>query len=174
MLRELRVRSASSAWGSSASSSGRNLSATRRCKLGVLGLVDYSHPTLAQFLCHVIVRNGLPFQAVATGLGLCSTEGFHRLRPLHGNQEPVTPPRQRLNERRLLRGIFQCLAQALDGGIDAAVELDNRSVRPEFSVQLSARDDLAGVLDQQAQNLNRLIGRPDFDPVSAQLTGAQI
>ena len=52
-------RKRSRACGSWATSSGRNFSATKRSKRGVLGLVDHAHTAAAQLLDDAVVRDGL-------------------------------------------------------------------------------------------------------------------
>ena len=42
-----------------ATSSGRNFSATKRCRRDVLGLVDHTHAAAAQLLDDAVVRDGL-------------------------------------------------------------------------------------------------------------------
>ena len=43
----------------SATSSGRNFSATKRCKPRVFSLVDHTHPAAAQLLDDAVMRDGL-------------------------------------------------------------------------------------------------------------------
>ena len=49
----------SSAWGSWATSSGRNFRATKRPRRGVFGLVDHAHAAAAEFFDDAVVRDGL-------------------------------------------------------------------------------------------------------------------
>ena len=48
-------------------------------------------------------------------------------------------------------------AQALDGGVQAVLEVDKGAVRPETMTQLVARDDFTRALEHETKNLERLI-----------------
>ena len=71
--------------------------------------------------------------------------------------EPITTTRHRLDEPRLVGIVAERSAQALDGGVQAVLEVDEGAVRPETMTQLVARDDFARALEHEPENLERLI-----------------
>ena len=93
---------------------------------------------------------------------------------LDRNEESVAPPRKRFNEPRLMRGILQCLPQAVDDGIYAVFKLDDSPVGPESLVQFPACDHFTGVFQQHRQDLDGLIGNPNLYTVPPQFSGPNI
>ena len=75
----------------------------------------------------------------------------------HAPDEPIATPRDGLDERRVVRIVAERSAQAFDGGVQAVLEVDERAVGPETLPQLVARDDVAGPLEHQPENLERLL-----------------
>jgi hypothetical protein len=88
--------------------------------------------------------------------------------------EAIAAPRQSLDEARRFSGVFQGLAQALDCGIDAVLEVDDRLAGPELPADFFAAHQLAWSLDQQGQDPQRLAFEPDLYPALAQLECAGI
>ncbi len=81
---------------------------------------------------------------------------------------------QRLDEPWIIGVVAQRSAQPFDGGIQAVLEVDERSRRPQTLAQLIARHDLARTLDHHRENLEGLILKPDADAALPQLARAQI
>jgi hypothetical protein len=76
---------------------------------------------------------------------------------------------------RLVTGIDQRPPKFLDGIVDAGIELDNRVVGPKSLANFVASDDLAVGFDQDAQDLQRLVGEnQDGAIILAQLARAQV
>ncbi len=76
---------------------------------------------------------------------------------------------------RLVAGIDQRAAQLLYSVVDAVVELDNRVVGPKSLANFVASDDLAVGLDQDAQDLQGLVGeKQDGAVILAQFPRAQV
>src|SRR6185503_17082517 len=75
----------------------------------------------------------------------------------HAPDEPIPTPRDRLDERRLVRIVAKRGAQALDRGVQAVLEVDERALGPETLTQLVTGDDLAGPLEHEPEDLERLL-----------------
>src|ERR1700730_10032922 len=78
-------------------------------------------------------------------------------RPVDGSDEAVAAPSEGFDENGSFRGVAQGIAQALDGGVEAVIEIDEGFGRPEFAMQLLASDAFAGPLEQGGQDLEGLI-----------------
>ena len=108
---------------------------------------------------------------------LCDTNPCQRLdslRVVDGADKSIPTPRQRLDEARRLGRIAQRVAQPVDHGVQAVVEVDERATRPEPLAQLFTRDQVARSLQQQREDLERLLLKPDADASLPQLAGLQI
>jgi hypothetical protein len=81
--------------------------------------------------------------------------------PADRGDEPIAPPRQRLDESRHVRRIAKRLSQPANRGIQAALEVDER---------LWA----ARAFQQRPEDLEGLVGETDPDAALAQLARAQI
>ena len=66
------------------------------------------------------------------------------------------------------------LAQLLDGGVQANIEVHKGLGRPEPPLQFFTGNDLTRMLQQHGENLERLLVQLDFQPVLAQFAGAQV
>ena len=60
-------------------------------------------------------------------------------------------------------------AQALDGGVQAVLEIDERPLRPQTVPEIVPRDDVARVFEHEAKNLERLLLQADAALALAQL-----
>jgi hypothetical protein len=101
------------------------------------------------------------------------SSGSHLL-PLDRHQPAVSPPTKRFNVARTGRIITECLPQFLEGRADAVLKLDNGIVGPEFFLNLFLGYDLSGILEQQHENLERLVLQPDPAILLAQLPSPEI
>ena len=81
---------------------------------------------------------------------------------------------QRLDKPRIVGVVAECGAQPLDRGVQAVLEIDEGPRGPQTLAQLLPRHDVAGPLEHDRENLERLILQPDADAALAQLARAQI
>ncbi len=88
--------------------------------------------------------------------------------------EPVSAPRQRLDETRIIGGIVQRLADFVDGLVEPVLEIHKRVRGPQRLLQFLARHDLARTLEQHGQNFEGLFLELDLCAVFAQLSRAKI
>ena len=91
-----------------------------------------------------------------------------------GGDKPVAAPVQCLDEPRIIGVIAERAPQPFDGGVQAVLEVDERSRRPQALTQLVASHDVTGPLDHHRENLEGLILKPDADAPLSQLARAQI
>ncbi len=91
-----------------------------------------------------------------------------------GADEPVAAPVQRLDEPRTIGVVAERRPQTFDRGVQPVLEVDERAFRPQALPQLVARQDLARLLEQHDQHLERLILQPQADAVLAQLARAHV
>jgi len=76
---------------------------------------------------------------------------------IDGYEKAVAATRESFDEARIFCGITQCAAQALDGGIQAVVEVHESVRRPQLAAQLFPGDHLAGPFEKECQELERLV-----------------
>src|ERR1700730_2041249 len=76
---------------------------------------------------------------------------------LHRCYEAISAPRKGLDIARTGGRIAQDLAQFINGGVQAVVEIHEGIGGPELLAQLFARDDISGALKQQGEYLERLL-----------------
>ena len=104
----------------------------------------------------------------------CASLVRARSRGFHWGDEAVTTPWDRLDELRVGGVVLERLAQAPDGVVNALLEVDGRGVGPQPRAKLLAGHELAGVLEEDGEYRERLIGEVDAVAGSRQLTGAQV
>jgi hypothetical protein len=90
-------------------------------------------------------------------------------RSVHFDQEPVTVPRDGLDEAWALCRISEGRAQLGHGFVQAAIEVDKGVRRPKFLAKFFPRDDIARVLHQESQNLEWLFLEFNANAVFAKL-----
>jgi hypothetical protein len=66
------------------------------------------------------------------------------------------------------------VAKFLDGLVEAVIEVDKDVGGPEALAEFVAGDDFAGALEEQSQELQRLLRQGEFGPVPAELPGFEI
>ncbi len=76
---------------------------------------------------------------------------------IDGDEKAVAATRDSFDEARIFGGITQCAAQALDGGIQAVVEVHEGVRRPQLAAQLFPGDHLTGPFEKECQELERLV-----------------
>jgi len=70
--------------------------------------------------------------------------------------EPITSARKRLNENRRFRRVAQRIAQPLNGGIQAMIEVYEGVRRPELAAELLPGDEMSPIFKQCGQYLEGL------------------
>ena len=75
----------------------------------------------------------------------------------HGCDKPVATSRQRFYEARVLRAITQGIPQFTYGAVDRVIEVDICVFTPEAPLNFLSRNDFAGMLQQNKENLKRLV-----------------
>jgi hypothetical protein len=88
--------------------------------------------------------------------------------------EPIAPPRERLNKSGGISGIIQRLAQPIDRIIQSVVEVYESVLRPESFPQVFPRNHFARLFEQHGENLKWLILEPDSATVLEKFSGAEI
>ena len=71
-------------------------------------------------------------------------------------------------------GVSEGLADFVDGGVEAVVEVDEGVGGPELLLQLFAGDDFSGALEQQGEDLERLALQAELDSALAQFACAEV
>ena len=92
----------------------------------------------------------------------------------YGRDETIATAGQGLDEARAIGGVAQCVAKALDGGVETVVEIDKGVGGPESGAELLACDELTRILQQDRQDLEGLILKLDLLAVFAQFGGGKI
>src|SRR5436309_3353772 len=92
----------------------------------------------------------------------------------YGRDEAIPAPGQGFDEARIVSRVPQRLADAVDGGVKAVVEVHECATRPKLLLQLFPRHHLAWPLQEHGQDLKRLLPKPDLQPALAQFAGAQV
>jgi hypothetical protein len=101
--------------------------------------------------------------------------GGHEARPyVHGVDKPVAAAGQRLHVSGRIGVVAQGLSQFLDGRLDAVLVLDDRPVGPQDADDLLVRDEIAGTLQQESQNLEGLLLQLDLGTVTTQFAGPEV
>jgi hypothetical protein len=91
-----------------------------------------------------------------------------------GRKQAITTAREGFNKTGVFGGITEGIAQALDGGVQAMIEIYKRVGGPKPAAQFLPRNDFTGTLEEHGQNPERLLLKPDFDAIAAKLTGAKV
>ena len=68
---------------------------------------------------------------------------------MQGRDPAVTAAVYCFNKNRIVGGVAERIAQALDGAADAAVEIDEDILRPKFLPQFLPGHHLIGVVEQE-------------------------
>jgi hypothetical protein len=90
----------------------------------------------------------------------------------NGGYEAISAPRQSLDESWILGVIAQSIAQLPNGAVDSVFVIDPRPGIPESGADLIARNHFAWVLQEQAQDSQRLILKFYQYPLLPEFTGA--
>jgi hypothetical protein len=95
-------------------------------------------------------------------------------RPDYGSQKTVSAASECFNEAGIFGGITEGVAQALDGGVQAVVEIHEGVGRPEPAPQLFPGKNFTGTLEEHGQDLERLLLESHLSAVPPEFTGAEI
>ncbi len=82
--------------------------------------------------------------------------------------ESVAAPRQRLDKTRTIRRVSQHFAQPHHCVVQPVIEIDKSVPRPKALSQFVAGNDLAGIFQKYGQNLKRLFGQLQPQPMLTQ------
>src|SRR5262245_20869902 len=93
---------------------------------------------------------------------------------LDRRNEAVTAAMKRLHVPGTFGGISKRRPQALDRGVDAVLEVDDCAIRPQPGPELVTGHDVAGALQEQAKNLERLLLEAHAHLALPELPGAKI
>jgi len=95
-------------------------------------------------------------------------------RKFHRGEEAVSAPRERFHETGILGGVAQGVAQALDGRVQAMIEVYKRIGWPQAGVKIFPGNNFTGTLEKHGQDLQGLFLEANFDAVAAQLSRAKV
>ena len=93
---------------------------------------------------------------------------------MHRGDEAVSAAGKGFDVAWARGGVSEGLADFVDGGVEAVVEIDESVGGPEFLLELFARDDFASAFEKQGENLERLALQAELDAAFAQFAGAEI
>ena len=119
-------------------------------------------------------RAGAAVLAVAPAPGGPPAAGRRSLDALRGGDEAVAAAGQRLHEARGLGVVVERVADLHDAEVQAALEVDEDVLAPEVATQLLARDEPAGLPDEERQDPSRLLLEANGLAVPPELPGAQV
>ncbi len=89
-------------------------------------------------------------------------------------QKAVPPPCHGFDITRIVGRFPERVAQLLNGGVDAVIELHDGVVRPKAEANLLAQHHLAGMLQQHTKDAAGLFPQAEPDAVFAQLTRSNV
>ena len=93
---------------------------------------------------------------------------------LHGCDKPIPATGQRFDIAWTGRRIAQHFPKLVHGGVETVVEIHEGVGGPEFLAQLLASHHVASALQQQSQNLKRLLLQTKLGAVLAQFAGGEV
>ena len=86
----------------------------------------------------------------------------------HRREESIADFWQRLYKSRAVRGVTECLSEALDGSVQPGIESDKGVAGPQTFAQFLSRNDFAGVFKESYKDLKRLFLEANPAPVFQQ------
>src|SRR3954465_7582504 len=93
---------------------------------------------------------------------------------LHRRNEAVSTFGLRLNEARVRSGVAQGVAQLIDGGVEAVIEVHESVGGPEALAQILPGDHFASPFKQRDEDLERLLLQTDFAALAEEFAGANV
>jgi len=100
--------------------------------------------------------------------------GRFQWRHINRSEKAVAATGKGLDKARILGRVTKGVAQALDSGIQAVIEIHKGVGGPKAGAQLFARDKPAGMFKKQAKDLKRLGLQADPGAAATKLAGMQI
>lgn len=100
--------------------------------------------------------------------GGCIADAFN------GSYEAVATAGEGFDEAGAGGCVAEGFAEAVDGGVDAVLGVDESAVGPKGAGDLVAGEQLAGVLEEQAEELEGLDVETDADALAAELAGGGV
>lgn len=91
-----------------------------------------------------------------------------------GGYEAVAAAGEGFDEAGVSGGVAEGLAEAVDGGVDAVVEVDVGAGRPEGAGDVVAGEELAGLLEEEAEELEGLGVDADAGALAAEFAGGWV
>ena len=92
----------------------------------------------------------------------------------YGGYEAVAAAGEGFDEAWVGGGVAEGFADAVDGGVDAVFVVDEGAVGPELAGDLFAGEEVAGPLEEQAEDLEGLGVELDADALLAELSGGGV
>jgi hypothetical protein len=92
-----------------------------------------------------------------------------RFRAVDAGNEPIPASGNGLNKAGVVGIISQRIAQPFNGGVKAVIEIAEGVLWPEFAAKFFSCNHLAGMLEQRAQDLERLLLKLQLESILAQL-----
>jgi hypothetical protein len=89
-------------------------------------------------------------------------------------EEAVATARDGFDEARAFGGVAECVANFVDGLIEAVIEIDVGVGGPEIFLEVLAGDEFAGMLDEYGEDTEGLFLDSDAQAVFAEFAGAKI
>jgi hypothetical protein len=89
-------------------------------------------------------------------------------------EKAIAATRNGFHEAGALGGVTEGFTDFVDGFIEPVIEIHESVRGPNFSLELLASDDLAGMVEQHNENLQWLFLEADAEAVFAQFTGAKV
>jgi hypothetical protein len=93
---------------------------------------------------------------------------------LDSSNKAVAAARERLDPTRAVGGVVESVAEAIDGGVEAMLEIDKGVRGPKQGAELLASDKVTRVVQQHLKNLKGLRGNTYALPVAEQFPGREI
>ena len=92
----------------------------------------------------------------------------------HRSDKAVANPRDGFDVARRGCRVTQGVAELLDGLVQSVVKVDKDVRGPKALLKFVASEYLTGAFEQDCQDLQWLLGQPQFRPIPAQLSGFEI
>jgi hypothetical protein len=104
----------------------------------------------------------------------CRRDGRCRMRSFDGSgvdrsDEPIAAFRQCLNQPRLIRGVAEGFADAINRLVQPSIEVDEGVRRPQALLKGFARDQLPGLVEQHRQDLKGLLRKMNLCSAASEL-----
>ena len=99
---------------------------------------------------------------------------MHGVDALHRGEPAVAAAGEGFDKAGIAGLIAERVPEAVDGGVEAVLKVDEGAVRPQFAANLFSGEDLGGALKQHAEDLERLSVEFDAETCAPQLAAGRI